>query len=144
METITGDRGIPADFDPADLRPPARWELLREGRVVFECLNLAAAGSTITRGAPRGAGQRVLIVPGFATDDSWTARLRKFLVAIGYDASGWGLGRNNGRVPSLIPKVVERCEQLASGGGQPVRLIGWSLGGYLVRWKSLSRSRFIR
>lgn len=74
-----------------------------------------------------------MVVPGFATDDSWTARLRGFLASIGYEARGWGLGRNDGRVPKLVPAVVEQTEKLATEFGRPVRLIGWSLGGYLVR-----------
>ena len=74
-----------------------------------------------------------MVVPGFATDDSWTARLRSLLTSIGYEARGWGLGRNDGRVPQLVPAVVGQAEKLASEFGQPVRLIGWSLGGYLVR-----------
>ena len=126
-------RGIPADFDPADLRPPARWELLREARVVFERLALAAAGSTIRRRASRGGGQPVMVVPGFATDDRWTARLRSFLASIGYEVRGWGIGRNDGHVPRLIPRVIERTELFVDGVGAPVRLIGWSLGGYLAR-----------
>jgi pimeloyl-ACP methyl ester carboxylesterase len=74
-----------------------------------------------------------MMVPGFATDDSWTARLRGFLASIGYEVRGWGLGRNDGRVPKLIPAVVEQTEKLTTEFGRSVRLIGWSLGGYLVR-----------
>jgi pimeloyl-ACP methyl ester carboxylesterase len=68
-----------------------------------------------------------------ATDDSWTRRLRRFLGEIGYDAVGWGLGRNNGNVPKLIPKLIERVEHVVNDSGQALRLIGWSLGGYLAR-----------
>ena len=133
MQHHTDTRGIPPDYDPADLRPPARWELVREGRVVFERLALAAMGSRIRADAPRGSGEPVMVVPGFATDDSWTVRMRRFLASIGYEVRGWNVGRNDGRVPKLIPAVVEQTEKLASDCGQPIRLIGWSLGGYLVR-----------
>ena len=139
----TDNRGIPSDFDPADLRPPARWELLREGRIVFERLALAATISRIRASAPRRSGQPVMVVPGFATDDSWTARLRSFLTSIGYEVRGWNLGRNDGRVPKLIPAVVEQTERLADEAGQPVRLIGWSLGGYLVREAARERPHLV-
>ena len=36
---------IPADFDARELAPPARWELLRECRVVIERLALLATAS---------------------------------------------------------------------------------------------------
>lgn len=101
--------------------------------MVFEWLALAATISGIRSKAPLGFGEPVMVVPGFATDDSWTARLRRFLVSIGYDARGWGLGRNDGRVPKLVPAVVEQAAELATGCGRPIRLIGWSLGGYVVR-----------
>jgi hypothetical protein len=133
MNHHTDNRGIPSDYDPADLRPPARWELLREGRVVLERLALTAVLSRLRADSPRGSREPIMVVPGFATDDSWTVRLRSFLTLIGYEARGWGLGRNDGRVPKLIPAVVEQTEKLATEFGRPIRLIGWSLGGYLVR-----------
>lgn len=143
MNHHTDHRGIPSDFDPADLRPPARWELLREGRVVFERLALAATISRVRADVPHGSGEHVMVVPGFATDDSWTARLRSFLTSIGYEARGWGLGRNDGRVPKLVPAVVEQTEKLATEFGRPVRLIGWSLGGYLVREAARERPELV-
>jgi pimeloyl-ACP methyl ester carboxylesterase len=133
MKAADRSRGIPDDFDPADLRPPARWKLLREARVVWEYAALKARLPRLVAEAPCGAGERVMVVPGVATDDSWTRRLRRFLVEIGYDALGWGLGRNHGNVPKLIPRVVEQTERLADESGAPVRLVGWSLGGYLAR-----------
>jgi pimeloyl-ACP methyl ester carboxylesterase len=100
---------------------------------VLERLALMASRQRIEASAPRGSGEPVLVVPGFATDDRWTARLRGFLNAIGYQAVGWGLGRNRGNVPKLIPQVVEQTERLAQKRGRAVRLVGWSLGGYLAR-----------
>lgn len=87
----------------------------------------------LRRWSPPGGGEPVLVAPGFATDDSWTVSLRRFLDSLGYEVCGWGLGRNRGRVPELIPALVERVEVIAAGAGRPLRLIGWSLGGYLVR-----------
>jgi pimeloyl-ACP methyl ester carboxylesterase len=74
-----------------------------------------------------------MVVPGVATDDGWTAQLRAHLSAIGYDVVGWGLGRNRGNVPKLIPAVIQQTVRLAADRGESVRLIGWSLGGYLAR-----------
>ena len=136
-------RGIPADVDARDLEMPSRWALLREGRVVLERLQLAASSRRLAAESPRGAGETVMVVPGFATDDGWTVRLRRFLGAIGHNAVGWGLGRNRGNVPKLIPAVIRRAEEVASGRGSPVRLIGWSLGGYLVREAARERPELV-
>jgi hypothetical protein len=108
---------------------PARWELLRESRIVLERLALMASLQRIEASAPRGDGEAVMVVPGVATDDGWTSRLRVFLSAIGYEVFGWGLGRNRGNVPKLIPQVIEQTKRLAQYRSGAVRLIGWSLGG---------------
>lgn len=133
MAFTSPSRGIPPDFDAAELRPPARWELLREARVVLEYLGLKIELRRLIAAAPKGGGEPVLVVPGFATDDSWTARLRGFLRSIGYQTVGWGLGRNRGNVAKLIPAVIGTTRQVADERRAKVRLIGWSLGGYLVR-----------
>jgi pimeloyl-ACP methyl ester carboxylesterase len=97
----------------------------------------------LRRSAPRGDGGPVLVAPGFALDDSWTESLRSFLAFIGYNVRGWGLGRNHGRVPVLIPALVEQAEILAEESDRPVRLIGWSLGGYLVREVARERPELV-
>jgi pimeloyl-ACP methyl ester carboxylesterase len=125
--------GIPLDFDPGDLRPPARWEILREARVVFEWAGAKMRFKRLVESAPRGDREPVMVVPGFGADDSWTALLRGFLEAVGYDAVGWGLGRNHGNVPKLVPKLLDRAGRLADEHGRAIRLVGWSLGGYLSR-----------
>lgn len=83
--------------------------------------------------APRGRGGKVLVLPGYGTGDASTLVIRSFLRSLGHDAVGWGLGRNGGDVPALLPRVVARLEQLAAESGQPVSLVGWSLGGVLAR-----------
>lgn len=87
----------------------------------------------LRRSVPHGDGGPVMVVPGFATDDSWTESLRRFLADVGHDAHGWGCGRNHGRVPELIGTLEDRIGELAETASRPVRLVGWSLGGYLVR-----------
>ncbi len=143
MGTPGIDRSIAPDFEDRELAPPAPWQLLGEGRVLLERLALLASTQKIQAAAPRGNGEPVLVVPGFATDDGWTKRLRGFLKTIGYDAVGWGLGRNRGNVPELIPAVIQRAEHVANDRGRSVRLVGWSLGGYLAREVARERPELV-
>jgi pimeloyl-ACP methyl ester carboxylesterase len=74
-----------------------------------------------------------MVLPGYGAGDGSTALIRAYLRSLGWDARGWGLGRNGGDVPELIPRVVDRVEQLARESGRSVALVGWSLGGVLAR-----------
>jgi hypothetical protein len=118
--------------DATDLRPPSRLALLREVLLVLE-LPKAVAGLPRLLLAPRGNGEPVLVVPGFATGDPATAVLRSALAGRGWDVHGWGLGVNTGSVGKLVPRIAARVEELAERTGTRVRLVGWSLGGYLAR-----------
>ncbi len=107
-------------------------------RLVGEALGLLELPRLLTRfpelsRQPRGSGQRVLVLPGFGAGDGSTSVLRTYMRWLGYRPRGWGLGRNGGEVPELLPRVVERLESLAREEGGPIGLIGWSLGGYLAR-----------
>ena len=143
MTEIDTARPVPPDFDSQELAPPARWELLRESRVVVERLALMASLRKLQAASPRGRGECVMVVPGVATDDGWTSTLRDFLTAIGYDTVGWGLGRNRGNVPKLIPRLIEQAEEVAHDRGRALRLVGWSLGGYLSREVARERPELV-
>jgi hypothetical protein len=124
-----GGRGPPEEAPSA---PPPRSALLLEAMGLFEPARLALGSPRLAR-APRGSGQRVVLVPGFGTTDHWLWPMGRYLAWLGYRVEGWGLGRNSGRVPQLIPRLTERIEERAALDGAPVRLVGWSLGGYLAR-----------
>jgi len=74
------------------------------------------------------------MAPGFGTDDLSLAPLRQFLRRCRHDARGWGLGRNRGNVRELVDQMTEIVERaVAEADGRPVNLLGWSLGGVVVR-----------
>ncbi len=112
-------------------RRPGLWSFVRESRVLRELPRLAWNLPDLAR-QPRGAGDPVLVFPGFGAGDESTLLLRGYLRGLGHDVRGWGLGRNDGNVPRLIPRVAELVTRVAEAEG-PVRLVGWSLGGYLAR-----------
>lgn len=114
---------------PDLLLAPSRWLLLSEARVG---LDLARGLVASIRRLPRGTGP-VMVIPGFQASDLETLLLRRKLAALGYTVCGWGLGRNHGKLGKLLPKLVERVRALHELHQQPVKLVGWSLGGVLAR-----------
>lgn len=82
---------------------------------------------------PRGAGQGVLVIPGFLTGDMTTRRLRTFLTRSGYQAAGWQGGINLGPRSRPIERLKGRVEKLAELTGGKVVLAGVSLGGVFAR-----------
>jgi pimeloyl-ACP methyl ester carboxylesterase len=112
--------------------PPSKLLLLLEGRALGEYAALVAAWPFLR--LPRGDGHAVLVVPGFAASDASTRPLRRALNRLGYDARGWGLGRNLGVRRGLREALAQRlAEAYRDSGGRKVSLIGWSLGGVYVR-----------
>src|SRR5215472_11827188 len=83
--------------------------------------------------APRGDGHGVLVLPGLLASDVSTALLRRFVRRLGYDVRGWSLGRNRGPTDEVLDELPRRLSALAERTGQPVSLIGWSLGGIYAR-----------
>ena len=92
---------------------------------------VASIGPLLAR-SPRGDGHGVLVLPGFTADDTSTRPLRWFLGRLGYHASGWRLGVNIGPTDRIIDGLVSRFERITRRG-EPISLIGWSLGGIYAR-----------
>ncbi len=106
--------------------------ILGEVRAPLELVSLLARLPALGR-VPRGSGEPVMVIPGFTTTDSSTLILRSYLRRLGYRVSGWELGINDGNLRRVVPRLVERVGSLHRAGGEPVRLVGWSLGGVVAR-----------
>ena len=113
------------------LRPPPVTRLSWEALSGLELGRLALHGPELLA-APRG-DVPVVVLPGFRADDYSTLPLRSFLRRLGHEVEGWELGRNGGNVEALLPRVEQRVRDLAARRGEPVALIGQSLGGVLAR-----------
>lgn len=120
------------------LEAPQSSGMLREARGLIELARLLLRFRELRR-QPRGHGEPVLILPGYGAGDGSTVILKAYLRFLGYKARGWGLGRNTGTVEDLLPRILKRLASQSRRTGQPVRLIGWSFGGYLAR--ELARER---
>lgn len=123
--------------------PPARGVLAGQVRGLLELPRLLVRWPGLAK-LPKGGGRPVLVVPGYGAGDGSTFALQGFLSRLDYRVCGWGLGRNAGNVPDLLPRVVSRLARAARGHGQRVALIGWSLGGYLAREAARERPDLVR
>lgn len=81
--------------------------------------------------ARRGDGRRVVLLPGLFNSDRSLFVLRRYLTNLGYRAEGWGLGRNFG--VRTVGRDAARLSKRITAAGEPVSLVGVSLGGILAR-----------
>ena len=140
-------------------RGPQRRKLMRIPLFPWEIRGLPAA---LAKTTPRVNGTPpVIVVPGLWASDGTMQVLRRFLTKSGYDAQGWGLGRNlagrgwrgeiadlshgwaigererknrgEGAVPALCDQFGQVVRARSEALGKPIALVGWSLGGFLAR-----------
>lgn len=78
-----------------------------------------------------GQGRPVLVIPGFLASDSSTRPLRLALRQAGFRAHGWKRGRNFGLGANIFDLVDTRVRHISRG--EPVSIVGWSLGGLVAR-----------
>lgn len=123
--------------------PPPRWLLWAEPRAVHE-FGATLAAWPLLRLAPKGDGHPVLVLPGLAASDASTRLLRAYLRDRGYDAHGWGLGRNLGPRQGVADAMLERVDRLHERAGRRVSLVGWSLGGAYARRLAAARPEAVR
>lgn len=74
-----------------------------------------------------------MVLPGFLAHDLATARLRRSLAGAGHSVHGWGLGTNLGARVDLLERLADRIGGLVDRHGDPLTLVGWSLGGVFAR-----------
>ncbi len=109
-------------------RPPYRWLWREAASFCFEYPKAPDASEFRP-----GNGHVVLVIPGFLTPDATTFPLRRFLKRCGYRAFGWGLKVNFGPTPRLLAGLERRFEECRALAGEPISVIGISLGGLFAR-----------
>lgn len=114
------------------VRAPGLGRMALELRVPLEFAASVAAAPWLAS-APRGDGHGVIVYPGFMGSDLSTAPMRRLLRWLGHDVHGWEQGRNLGPQPAVMDEALTRIRALAARHGQPVSLVGWSLGGVYAR-----------
>lgn len=123
---------------PADDRrdPPSKAQWAAElPRALWTVASLPGAWADLMT-APKGDGRPVMLLPGLVNSDRSNVVMRRYLTSLGYHVEGWGLGRNLG-TRSIGPegeKLIARLREYYDRAGQPVTLIGVSLGGIMARF----------
>ena len=114
------------------MRAPGAFKLMLEARALWELGAMIAATPWLRR-LPRGDGHPVLVFPGMGANDITTVPLRNFLGGLGYVTQAWGQGFNFGPREGVLKQCAADVRALAAKHGQPVSLVGWSLGGLYAR-----------
>ena len=83
--------------------------------------------------APAARICSVMLLPGFATHPLRMRALRRGLGRAGHRVEDWGMGWNLGGTAERLDALCARVEGAAERAGEPVALVGWSLGGLYAR-----------
>ncbi len=113
---------------------PRRLHSLLEARAVGELALLPWTLPALMLTTPRGDGHPVLLLPGFMGSEATLVGLELFLKQRGYAVETWGLGRNVGFNPRHATALEQKIRHLHHRAGQPVSLVGWSLGGVFAMY----------
>ncbi|MFT4519107.1 MAG: pimeloyl-ACP methyl ester carboxylesterase [Halioglobus sp.] len=102
-------------------------------RAAVEVLSLTITRGALEKMSPEGDGHPVMLLPGFMGGDGYNSALRRFLKKRNYAVYGWGLGRNLGPRDGVLEALEERLIELYEDHGEPLSLVGHSLGGIFAR-----------
>ncbi len=96
--------------------------------------------------APQGDGRPIMLLPGLFNSDRSNIVMRQYLNALGYRVEGWRLGRNKGAkaIGADGEKLLERLKAYYEDAGEPVTLIGVSLGGIMARFLAHRAPEMVR
>ena len=118
------------DYEP--ITPPGRLDALQELRLPVDMLRWAP--SLLTMKARRTAHPRTaILLPGFGAGPRSMRVMESFLRRRGHRVRDWGLGVNNGDARKFRVQLESIVGQSIATYGEPVVLVGWSLGGYIAR-----------
>jgi pimeloyl-ACP methyl ester carboxylesterase len=122
---------------------PGLISLISEpGRALFEAgISSSIKKFFIKKGV--GDGHPVVVLPGFMSSDKSTKALRKYIENAGYQVFDWGLGRNYGKM-EYLEILYARIDEIHQQTGQPISLVGWSLGGVYARQIGKERPDIVR
>jgi len=124
--------------------PRSKWQRLLELRAPIEYSSYFALVPLLRLVYPCGEQHSIMCLPGGLAGDGLTAILRWGLRGHGYDAHGWGLGRNLGATEEKLAGMRTRVDELYGLHDRKITIIGWSLGGIYGRMLARDRPEKVR
>ena len=121
---------LAAEPCPDDARGPKALLLLAEFLWPLEPLKRRFSALDI---APARDPKHIMLLPGFGAHPIRMRWMARVLEKAGHTAKKWGLGYNLGATADRFAKVEKRLIALYQAKGQPIVLVGWSLGGTMAR-----------
>ena len=115
------------------MKPPHVLLALSELPRALADATLLQPAIPLLRRLPRGAGQAVMVLPGFMGSDRGNQPLIRFLNSMGYNAMGWGQGQNRGQQNFSEDGLRERMTRMMQESKGKITLVGHSLGGLYAR-----------
>ncbi len=107
--------------------------LWREARWPIEWLGLRSSPVFFGYGVPHGAGEPVLLIPGFMSGDGFMLELHQWLQRIGYRSYLSNIVWNNDCPDRTSRSLARKLEAIQRRHATRVRLVGHSLGGMLAK-----------
>ncbi|HKY81984.1 MAG TPA: alpha/beta fold hydrolase [Sphingobium sp.] len=117
---------------PRAAERPALAHLLGNASMPYDLARSRAKAASLAASI-RGDGRQILLIPGLLASEHRMEQLRLVLTAAGFDAHGWGMGRNFGPRADSLEQIDRRVDAIRRSNGAPVTLVGWSLGGLFAR-----------
>ncbi len=117
---------------PHNIPAPSKLWLAAEPRAILESFSVFFRKKAL-KNVPKGKGEPIMVLPGLGTTDASTIPLRSWLKKIGYKPYGWGLGLNRGFKQEYETNLIKKLRKLYLKHHQPIKLVGWSMGGIFAR-----------
>lgn len=121
---------LAAEPCPDDSAGPSLRRLAGELSVLAEPLRRLTRKLDIS---PAANPRTVMLLPGFATHPVRMRYMARQLERAGHTVKRWGLGFNLGPTADNLGQLERRLLDLAQRHGEPVAMVGWSLGGLFAR-----------
>lgn len=116
----------------------------RAGLLWRELATLLGRRRPLEVNRPTPCPRTVMLLPGFGAHPSRMRPMAQALERAGHRVFEWGLGFNLGPTPENFAFLLARVTRLARESGEPIVLVGWSLGGLFARELAKQRPLAVR